>query len=97
MMWNILPISPRSAGLLNDVRFTSTLLTIDLTKLKIPTLAISFEDDLYGTAKAARLIAKQIPGAQLKVFPTGGHIFIGHAADVFAEATNFLKQHLNLT
>lgn len=93
MMWNILPISARAEGLANDVRFTSTPMKIDLKAITVPTLTISLEDDLYGTAAAARHIAATVPGARSVIFPTGGHIFVGREAEVFGEVVGFVHSH----
>lgn len=97
LMWNILPISLRAAGLTNDVRFTSTSMQIDLKSITVPTLTISLEDDLYGTAEAARYIAAHVPGARAVIYPTGGHIFIGHEADAFLEISSFFSTHNRLS
>ncbi len=97
LMWNILPISQRAEGLANDVRFTSTSMQIDLKTITVPTLTISLEDDLYGTAEAARYIAAHVPGARTVIYPTGGHIFIGHEADVFLEISAFFSTRNRLS
>ncbi len=47
-----------------------------------PTLILSCEDDLFGKAATARLLAERIPGAELTVFLTGGHIWLGHDDDM---------------
>ncbi len=93
LMWNIMPISARVEGLVNDVRFTSTPMQVDLSAIKVPTLTISLEDDLYGTAAAARHIAANVPGARAIIYPTGGHIFIGREAEVFGETLSFIRSH----
>jgi predicted alpha/beta hydrolase family esterase len=54
---------------------------------------ISLEDDLYRTIEPARFIATKIPGARLVTYASGGHIWIGHDAEMFAEVDAFLKQH----
>ncbi len=93
LMWNILPISARAEGIANDVKFTSTPLQVDLKAISAPTLTISLEDDLYGTVAAARHIAAKVTGARSVIYPSGGHIFIGHEADAFGEISTFLRSH----
>ena len=89
----LLPISARSEGLLNDVRLVSTRQRIALERITAPTLVFSLEDDRYRTIEPARIIAATIPGARLVTYPTGGHVWVGHDAELFAEADGFLRQH----
>lgn len=90
IMRDILPVSRRSRGLLNDARLSSDPAPMALATIRVPTLALSLEDDRFGTADGARHIAAQVPGAKLVLYPTGGHVFVGHDADVFQEAARFL-------
>ena len=92
-LWNILPLSARSHGLLNDARFVSTSQAIAVEKITAPTLVASLEDDFYRTLAPARTIAAAIPGARLLTYPTGGHAFIGREADLFAEVEAFISQY----
>lgn len=93
VLWNVLPVSERSQGLLNDSRFASTPQAISVGRIKVPTLVISLEDDYYRTIAPARFIAAAIPGARLVTYASGGHVFVGHEADVFGEVEVFLRQH----
>ena len=54
-------------------------------RIEVPTLILSCEDDLFGTADTARRLADRIPGAALKIWPDGGHIWLGHDDDVARE------------
>jgi pimeloyl-ACP methyl ester carboxylesterase len=90
---NILPISERSRGLLNDTRFASAPQSIAVDQIKAPTLVVSLEDDFYRTIAPARFIAASIPGARLLTYASGGHVFVGHEAELFAEVGAFLRQH----
>jgi 2-hydroxy-6-oxonona-2,4-dienedioate hydrolase len=89
--WNILPVSRRSRGLLNDARLASNPAPMELDRITAPTLALSVEDDRYGTSDAARYLASQIEGARLVLYPTGGHVWVGHDAELFAEVGNFVS------
>jgi pimeloyl-ACP methyl ester carboxylesterase len=93
ILWHILPISERARGLLNDVHFAGTPQAIPVDQIKAPTLVISLEDDYYRTLPPARVIAASVPGARLVTYATGGHVFLGHDAEAFAEVDAFLKQH----
>ena len=53
-------------------------------------LAISVEDDRYGTFAPARYTAEHIPGARFLGFPTGGHLWVGHHEDIAARIADFL-------
>jgi 2-hydroxy-6-oxonona-2,4-dienedioate hydrolase len=90
---HVLPISARSEGLLNDVRFVSVPQPIAFERITAPTLVFSLEDDYYRTLEPARVIAATIPGAGLVTYPTGGHVWVGHHAELFAEADAFLRLH----
>jgi pimeloyl-ACP methyl ester carboxylesterase len=92
ILWNVMPISERAQGLLNDSRFVSAPQFIAFDRIKAPTLIISLEDDFYGTIKPARLVAAAIAGARLVTYATGGHVWVGHDAELFAEVDAFLKQ-----
>jgi pimeloyl-ACP methyl ester carboxylesterase len=92
MMDQILPVSPRRLGLLNDGRVVSTIERYDLEHIAVPTLIIDAVDDLYGFYEGARYSAAHIPGARFVGYPTGGHMLIGHQDEVQAEIAAFLKK-----
>lgn len=89
---NILPISKRSRGLLNDTHLAGTPQSIAVERIAVPTLVVSLEDDLYRTLGAARSLAARIPGARLLTYARGGHVFAGHGAELFAAIDTFLRQ-----
>jgi len=93
MLWNVLPISLRTQGFLNDVRFASAPQSIAVDQIKAPTLVVSLEDDFYRTLAPARVIAARVPGARLLTYASGGHAWVGHDAELFAEVEAFLRQH----
>lgn len=88
---NILPVSRRSLGLMNDAKLAANPARSDLARIVAPTLAISVEDDRFGTADAARHLAREVKGAKLVLYPRGGHVWIGHDAELFAEVAAFLR------
>jgi len=87
---DILPVSRRSRGLLNDARLASNPDPMDLASITAPTLALSIEDDRFGTFAAATHIAATVPGARLVSWPTGGHVWVGHNEDLFAAVHDFI-------
>jgi pimeloyl-ACP methyl ester carboxylesterase len=77
---------------LNDARYTSEPQSIALDQILVPALVISLEDDFYRTIAPARFIAARIPGARLITYASGGHIWVGHDAELFSEVTAFLRE-----
>lgn len=86
----IFPISRKTAGLRNDAFWAGTPTTTAHDRITVPTLILSCEDDRFGTAATARLLAERIPGARLAVFPTGGHIWLGHDTEVAERIARFV-------
>ncbi len=89
---DMLPLSARVQGIRNDT--VSGLADPGLEFIKAPTLVISAEDDLYHTLPGARYTAEHIPGAQLRVFETGGHLLVSHGSDTQAAISHFLRDKL---
>jgi 2-hydroxy-6-oxonona-2,4-dienedioate hydrolase len=89
---SILPVSRRADGLLNDARLAGNPAPMAIETIAAPTLAVSYEDDGFGTAAAARYIGERVPGARAHIYPDGGHIGIGHDAESFALVDGFLKE-----
>lgn len=77
----IFPISRKIDGLRKDGFWAGTPSPTEYERIAVPTLVLSCDDDLFGTAATARLLAECIPGADLTLYPTGGHIWLGHDDD----------------
>lgn len=92
ILWGLLPVSRRADGLINDAKLAGHPVRSALESITAPTLTISTEDDRFGTAKAARHIAASVPGAKSIIYPTGGHIWLGHDRELFAAIDAFLKE-----
>jgi 2-hydroxy-6-oxonona-2,4-dienedioate hydrolase len=90
----IMPVSDRARGTMNDALLASHATPIDFSRIAIPTLVISVEDDRFGTAATARDIAAAVPGAKVIIYSEGGHIWIGHDEVIAAEMNQFLKEAL---
>jgi pimeloyl-ACP methyl ester carboxylesterase len=89
----IMPPSMRFKGITNDA--STHLDAWPLDRIACPTLILTVSDDLFHTQPAAEYAAARIPGAKLIVYPTGGHLFIGHTADVRNAVAAFLQQQLH--
>lgn len=92
ILGQILPVSRRVQGLRNDAAIAMALPRYELERLAAPTLILSVEDDLYGTWQSGRYSAAHIPGARFVGYPSGGHIWLGHDADLAAEMIRFLAE-----
>jgi pimeloyl-ACP methyl ester carboxylesterase len=87
---SILPVSMRMAGI--DVDSSTRIEPWPLDRITAPTLIFTSSDDLFYTQPAAEYAASRIPGARLVVYPTGGHLLIGHLADMPHTVIEFLEQ-----
>ncbi len=87
----LMPISRKAEGLHTDGFWAGTPSTTAYEDIASPTLILSCEDDLFGTADTGRLLADRIPDATLTIWPEGGHIWLGHDADVAREIAEFVR------
>ena len=86
----ILPVSGRAAGLRDDTRLGKRLGPTALESIHVPTLVVSARDDGFGTYAAAQYTASRIAGAKFVGFDDGGHLLVGHDAQVRAEVLKLL-------
>jgi 2-hydroxy-6-oxonona-2,4-dienedioate hydrolase len=88
----IMPVSARRLGLLNDSRLTTGAARVPLEAIRAPTLCISARDDGFGTYESARYSAAHIAGARFLAFDRGGHLLMGHQAEVVAAVETLLRE-----
>jgi 2-hydroxy-6-oxonona-2,4-dienedioate hydrolase len=88
----ILPVSRRAAGLRMDGSVAAALRPYELERIATRTLAVSLEDDLYGTYPGAKYTAGRIRGARFVEFPSGGHVFVGHHREILDMVADFLRE-----
>jgi pimeloyl-ACP methyl ester carboxylesterase len=86
----LMPITRKTRGLRNDGFWAGAPSATRFEDIAAPTLILSCEDDLFGTATTSRLLAERIPAARLIVYPDGGHIWLGHDDEVTHEIASFL-------
>ena len=68
--------------------------TESLSRIKTPTLVVGAEDDLVTPAYFSEELARLIPGAEIKIFPRGGHAFTQVRAREFTQSVlPFLASH----
>ncbi|HEX6176993.1 MAG TPA: alpha/beta fold hydrolase [Thermoanaerobaculia bacterium] len=94
MLRAILPVSRRVAGLLNEAKVAAKLTRYPLENMHVPTLVISAADDLYDTYESGLQTAEQIRDGKFVGFSTGGHLLLGHEAEVRSEIATFLHEHI---
>ncbi|WP_163272558.1 alpha/beta fold hydrolase [Chelativorans alearense] len=91
---HILPVSRRAEGLLFDSRTAGDPPPMELDKIACPVLAVSAEDDLYGTAASARHVAASVPDGRLLLYPQGGHLLVDHDEEVWQAIASFIMETL---
>ena len=77
---------------MNDSRLTTGAARVDLEAIRTPTLAISAQDDGYGTWPSAQYSAEHIPGARFLGFERGGHLLLGRQAEELAAVKDLLRE-----
>lgn len=92
VMFHILPVSARKAGLLMDSATAGTPPPWPVERIACPTLVVGARGDLYETDKAALHVAERIPDARLVMYPDGGHLWIGHDAELWRSVGAFVKE-----
>lgn len=92
IMRAILPLSDRAAGIAVDS--AAEILPWPLERIAAPTLIISASDDLFRTLPGARYTASHIPGAELEVLESGGHLMLGQTDRVGKRIGTFLKRRV---
>jgi 2-hydroxy-6-oxonona-2,4-dienedioate hydrolase len=91
VLMDVLPVSERKRGLLMDGATAGAPAPYAPEKLSCPVLAISAKDDLYGTDKAAKYAADKAPRSRLILYESGGHLWVGHDREVWAEVAAFAR------
>lgn len=87
----LLPISLRRKGLQNDGTNQGSLVPYPLEEVRVPTLLASAPDDLFRTLENARYTATHLPNARLIEYPDGGHILLGHWAELWRQILELLR------
>lgn len=92
VMFHILPVSDRKEGLLMDSATAGAPPRWPVERIACPTQVVSARGDLYETDKAAIDVAGRIPDARLAMYPGGGHLWIGHDADLWRTVGEFVEE-----
>ena len=84
----MLPVSRRFRGIMKDDGNQHALQPFPIEQIKVPTLIIDSRD--VGTYTNSCNLAEKIPGATFVSFDSGGHLLLGHNAEVQAAVREFL-------
>ncbi len=93
---HLLPVSHRVGGMNFDIATAASRETYALEKIKCPVLAISSDDDRFGTALRARYIIAHVNQGRTVIYSTGGHALVGHYTDAVNEGSAFLRAQTRL-
>lgn len=87
---SIQPLSRRVQGIAADSSIELSPWPLD--RISVPTLIVSAEDDLFHTLPGARFTAERIPGAELHVLESGGHLMLGNGQRIRQWVIEFLER-----
>lgn len=90
---SVSPISRRGDGMMFDTFVGNPAINsgYPLAQITTPVLVASAVDDPMALHANARALAEAIPGAQLLVVADGGHLMLGHTAEVRAAIVEFIR------
>ncbi len=94
MIAAFLPVTQRRAGLANEGAAIDPAFPIDPTQVRVPTLIVHASDDRLTPVTTARFTAEGVPGAETLFFATGGHLLLGHHAELRQRIAAFLSIHV---
>jgi pimeloyl-ACP methyl ester carboxylesterase len=91
--WLELEHKARSSELVRQ-RFGNVISADKLNTIKIPTLLMTGDADLYAPPSLLRRVAAQIPGSEVVIVPDTGHAIYWERPDVFNRAVlDFIGRH----
>lgn len=91
------PVTERMAGLNNEGAAIDPAAQYHLEAIAMPTLVVHAQDDHLNPFSFGEYTASHIPGAQFMPLTSGGHMLIGHHAEVRARVAAFLGDHISAT
>ena len=91
---SVLPVKPRSEGALFDL-FTSNpaINQFPLDDIDVPVLVIGALDDPMALFRNTKALSDRIPNAKLLKIEDGGHMMLGHDAEIRAAIEEFLAKY----
>ncbi len=86
------PASRRVAGVANEASAIDPEARYEIERIGAPTLVLHARDDRLNQFAIGEDLARRVPGARLVAFDTGGHLLLGHQAEVREEVASFLTR-----
>ncbi len=87
------PVTKRTDGLRNEGAAIHPQAHYPLNEITTPTLVIHSRDDGINPFAFGEYTAQHIPGALFMPLATGGHLLLGHQAEVRARVNAFLREY----
>jgi len=87
------PVTARSDGMQNEGAAIDPAVRYRLEEITVPTLVIHAKDDQINPFTFGEYTAQNIPGAQFMPLDAGGHLLLGHHAEVHARVRAFLREN----
>lgn len=94
MIAAFLPVTQRRAGLANEGAAIDPADPIDPSQVRAPALVVHAADDRLTPVATAQFTARGIPGTEVLIFDTGGHLLLGHHDAVRQRIAAFLATHV---
>nr|WP_245243322.1 alpha/beta hydrolase [Pararhodobacter sp. SW119] len=96
MIAAFLPVTVRRGGLANEGAAIDPAHPIDPAAITAPVLILHTRDDRITPFSTAAFTAEHIPGTEFLGFETGGHLLLGHHAEVRQRIADFLADTSSL-
>ncbi len=93
MIAAFLPVTQRRSGLANEAAAIDPAHPIDPTQVQVPVLIAHARDDRLTPIATASFTAQGIPGAEMRIFDTGGHLLLDHHDELRQQIAAFLTTH----
>jgi pimeloyl-ACP methyl ester carboxylesterase len=87
------PVTHRFDGVRNEGAAIDPRVDYPVGNITAPTLVVHAMDDGINAFMFGQYTADHIPGARFLALPTGGHLLLGHQAEVRTQAHSFLREH----
>lgn len=84
LVQTFLPVTDRRPGLANEAAAIDPAAAYPLDKITAPVLIVHAQDDGINPFPIAEFLARSLPRARFLALPDGGHLLIGHRAEVIA-------------
>jgi pimeloyl-ACP methyl ester carboxylesterase len=88
-----LPVTERFSGVQNEGAAIAPEARYRIEEISAPTLVIHARDDGINPFSIGEYTAAHVPGATLMAIETGGHLLLGHQAEVRATVNSFLSKN----